>query len=607
MSAQENDTHPLKEITPEVNGNNLQNQGDTDLTSQMPNYENWSLEALKQEVQRLLKEEEIHLIKTHIDEIRYAFNRKYTDEVEAKKEAFLQEGGQEIDFSYTNPVRTAFYQLLDQYKKQRDKYYKDLDAELQANLARKQDIINAIKALISSEDDVQNIYKTFEHLCQQWREIGAVPRSHSEDLWKTYNHHRDRFYEFLGLHRELRDKNFKHNLEEKLKIIEKAETLEKETDVVKAFRELQLLHEVWKGIGSVDKEHQEFIWQKFSNITKNIRDKKQEHFQQIHKKLEENYQNKLHVLQQIEQITQRSITSHKQWQKAIAEVEALRESFINFGRVSEKNADVLWKKLREITRAFNHKKNLFYKDQKKEQQENLEKKRALIEIAQMHKDSEEWEQTIQIMKDIQEQWSQIGHVPYKHSDKMWKDFKQACNHFFDRLYQSKKVHREEEMKVIEQKKNILSMLKDFRLSDDKEKDLIDIQKVTQEWESLENTNVRKGLDIKFYKIIEALYRKLGYDKQQAEILKYNQRVEHLNDDESVCREIVFVERKISEIGGEVLQLENNLQFFGHIDAKNPLLREVIQKIEHKKQALQDWKSRLKELKVLRQSLEKEDN
>lgn len=618
MSVQENEqvTH-LEEVNNDSKVSHSENKAlngvemDDSATKEIPffDYEKLSLQELKQEAYRLLKTEEVHLIKRHMDEIRYTFDRKYADEVETKKEAFLQDGGQEIDFKYHNPVRGEFYQIFDQYKHRRDQYFKALEAELQANLARKQDIIEAIKALISSEEEMQTVYKTFQHLQQQWRQIGAVPRANSENLWNNYHHHVDNFYDFLSLNRELRDRDFKHNLEEKLKIIEKAEALAQEPDVMKASRALQLLHKVWKEeLGPVDKTHREEIWQRFSLATKVIHDRKQAYLQEQEKELQENYQKKWALVQQMEAISkQTDITSHNAWQKSTEEMEKLREAFFAIGSVTRKVSEDLWQSLRKISRHFKQRKNNFYKEQKKEQQENLAKKQALIKIAQDHKDSEDWEATIGLMKDIQEQWKTIGYVPRKQSEKLWKQFKDACNHFFDRFHQQKKNFKEEEEQQLTQKKALLDSIKSFVLSGDKEKDLQALQEFSRQWEALgKSSQGKKGIEGKFQKILNALYRKLDFNKQDIEMLKYSSKLENLQEEDELYQEIIFVKRKIEEVKSEVLQLENNLQFFSHIDEKNPLFRDVLHKIEQHKEELQTWKSKLKELRVLQKSMSEDE-
>ena len=303
-----------------------------------------------------------------------------------------------------------------------------------------------------------------------------------------YHHHMEIFYDFLHLNRELRDLDFKHNLDEKLKIVERAEALLSSADVGKAFRELQTLHKIWKeDIGPVAKEHREEIWDRFSAATKAMHLKRQEYFKEQEKHYEVNLEKKREIIGKISEIAQNTSVNHRELQKQIREIERLRDSFFKAGRVPQQFNEQTWSDFKAAVRDFNRKKNSFYKALKKEQQTNLEKKRALLEMANSLKDSEDWDTATHEMKRIQKEWKTIGHVPRKYSDRIWNEFKSACNHYFDRLHALKGKAHNIEAENLKKKSALLDEIKAYQLSGNKAKDLKKLKdmptRFTDTWKS----------------------------------------------------------------------------------------------------------------------------
>ncbi|MDO4229841.1 MAG: DUF349 domain-containing protein [Capnocytophaga sp.] len=603
-------------ILNEIHQENAEDAEDSDNSKrhEIPflNYESMSLEALTQELKKLLHSEKVQAIKKHVEAIRQEFDNKYEELLEEKKEEYLADGGEEYDFKYESPIHRTFYTLLNEYREKRNTYHKELEKIHKENLVKRQEIIEEIKNLINVEEDINTTFKHFQQLQDRWHKAGAVSRKDYDVLWGNYHHHVENFYDFIDLSRDLRDIDFKRNLDEKLKIIEKAEALAKdELDAMRAFRELQLLHKIWKeDIGPVAREHREEIWQKFSDITKTIHEKRQFYFDNLDKVYEQNATRKNEIIAKIKEISTRNITSHGGWQKGIKEVETLRETFLNIGKVPARFTDEIWKNFKETVRSFNQKKINYYKNLKKEQQENFEKKLALLEIAKANKDNRDWETVTPVMKKIQEDWKAIGNVPKKNADKIWKEFRKACNEYFDELHKAIKSSQNKEFEALDKKKELLDKVKEYKLTRDREKEIENLQEFVNQWNNLGKVpHSKKGIDTKFYKIIDAFYRKLDFDRQEIELLKYNNKLERLaNDDDesSLNHEMMFVRRKIDELKSEILQLENNLQFFSNIDDKNPLVSEVIKNINNQKETLNTWIAKLRELKNL-QHTKAEDN
>ncbi|MBC2839196.1 DUF349 domain-containing protein [Robiginitalea sp. SC105] len=575
-------------------------------------YHALSMENLVGELQRLLRTEKVQAIRRHVEGIKHEFDQKFSEFIEHKKEEFVDRGGNEADFRYNSVTKRQFNELYAEYREKRNQYYKSLEQNLKKNLAIRQEIIEELKGLVNLEEDMNTTYKTFKDLQERWRQAGPVPRAQYNDVWRTYQHHVEIFYDFLHLNRELRDLDFKHNLDEKEKLIARAEALAEEPDLNKAFRELQTLHKIWKEeVGPVAKEQREAIWERFSAATKLIHKRRQEHFQELEKKYEENLRKKNEIIAGIGEIADHVANNHRAIQQQIKQVEALRDKFFQAGKVPQKDNETTWTAFKNAVRRFNRTKNAYYKNLKKEQQVNLDKKRALLARAVELKDSEDWDAATPEMKRIQHEWKQTGHVPRKFSDKIWKEFKAACNHYFDRLHSRRNASNAQEQDNLREKDEILEKIKGFELGGKREADLKQIQEFVNQWKSVGRIpGNKKHLNSKFYKIVDALFRKLGVSKAEADILKYGNKIQKLSnedDTQAIEQERQFVRKKIEENKGAIRQLENNLQFFSDPSEDNPLVKDVVANIERQKNTLAGWKAKLKKLNIMRNELNRAED
>lgn len=560
-------------------------------------YTKLTLEELTVSLKKVLSDNPVQKIKPQVDAIKNAFNQKFGALLAEKKAAFLAEGGNSIDFQFSSPIKSEYNSLLSEYKKQRDAYYKNLEKELKQNLEKRVEVIESLKKLIE-EADASTMYKNFKQIQETWQTIGPVPKSYYNDTWKIYHHHVERFYDLLHLNNDLRELDFKHNLEEKLKIIQQADALANESDINYASKELQDLHKKWKeDIGPVAKEMREEIWHRFSAATKKIHDKRHNYFKEMRSKHQEIIDKKLAVIDLINAYDTSKNKTHSDWQKSIVEFEKIRQQYFNAGKLPYNKSEEVWQKFKAATKKFNSAKNVFYKDEKSGQQENLKKKIALIELAESLKDSEDWEMATNAMKKVQSDWKKIGHVPRKFSDDIWKRFKAACNHYFDRYHQEKNAASKEEQAIVVAKKEFLDSLKEAK-------------NVTKE-AILEAINTWRGLgrlprnarhlEGKFNKQIDSLLTSLSMDKAEVEMLKFTTLVDGYHAEEDVRKldsEQLFVRKKIDEIVREIQQLENNLGFFSNAKADNPLVINVRKQINNFKDDLSIWKHKLTYLKKL---------
>ena len=558
-------------------------------------YSKLSLEELVDALKKLLNDNAAHKIKSQVEKIRSSFNKKFGKLLAEKKAQFLEAGGNTIDFKFNSPVKEEYNKLLSEYKRTRDAYYSELENRLNENLEKRLLVIERLKALID-EADPKTMYTVFKEIQDSWRQIGPVPKTRYNDTWKIYHFHVERFYDLLHLSKDYRDLDFKNNLEEKLKIIAEAEALTLENDVNYAAKKLQDLHKAWKeDIGPVASEMREEIWKKFSNATKKIHDRRHEHYKEMRSKVQEIIEKKLEVIQELNNYDFSKNDSHNDWQKSIKEIEKLRQKYFDAGKLPYAKSEEVWQKFKAATKRFNAAKNAFYKQEKSGQQDNLKKKLALIKIAESFKDSEDWEEATNTMKKIQSDWKKIGHVPRKFSDDIWKKFKAACNHYFDRYHQQKNAISKEQQAIVDAKKEFLEKLKETKKAT---KD--SLTKAINDWNDLGRLPRKfRHLDGKFNKQLDLLLDKLSVDKTEFTMLKFTNTIDGLADDNESRKlesEEIFIRKKIDEIKREIQQLENNLGFFQNADEKNPLVVNVKNQVKDFKENLDIWKQKLSYIK-----------
>ncbi len=594
----------LNEIE-EANAEDAEDEGNKDRHKIVEkDYDTMSLEALAIELEKLLKNEKVQAIRSHVDKINGVFKTKFQALIDEKKEEFINDGGNEIDFYYSSPVQKRFKEAYKDYRKKLNEHYQNIEKNLKDNLTKKLEIIEELKGLINVDENINTTYNHFKELQERWRNTGPIPRDKYNNAWNSYHHHVEIFYDFLHLNRDLRDLDFKHNLEKKLKIIERAEELAKETDVMHAFRELQELHKMWKEeLGPVGKEHRETVWERFKAATKVINDKRQVYFKEIDKVYEKNLERKLEIIASIDVISaQNETNTHNTWQKKIREIESLRNDFFNAGKVPIKVNEDTWAKFKESVRTFNRKKNAFYKDLKKEQYTNLQKKLDLIKIAEDNKDSEDYDTITPLMKKIQADWKKIGHVPRKDSDKIWKQFKAACNAYFDKLHANRNAANKENLDAFNKKNELLNGLKDLKLEGSKEENIKAVKAQIAQWNSLARVpNDKRYIEGKFQKAIDELFSSLEVEKNEVEMIKFENRLGNIDTSQNtrdLDNERNFIRKKIDEVKSKINQLENNLQFFTNVDDDNPLVKEVHNNIKAHEESLQLWKNKLQKIKEL---------
>ena len=571
----------------------------------MEDYDAMTIEELVSSLQKLVDVEKVMLVKDHVEELKKSFLFKFNHLIDEKREEFNasnDESGEEFQFNL--PLKNTFDQLYNQFKDKKNKHFKSLQNDLKGNLENRLAIVGELKNLVQNSASISASLKQLNDIRERWKNAGAIPKDKYNHVWNNYHFHIENFYDFLHLDREARDQDFKYNLDLKLKIIERVEELVLEEDINKAFRELQDLHRIWKeDIGPVSRETREEIWKKFSDLTKQMHDKRESFYESFKEVETENLNKKNELIAALELLATESVSSHNAWLAQIVKVEALRDAFFKVGKVPSEINEATWARFKSAVKNFNVLKNSFYKDIKKEQNDNLINKQALVKKANDNKDSEDFEATTLLMKQIQEEWKAIGHVPRKFSDSLWAEFKAACNHYFERLKNSKKEEDSEEVASFEKKKEYLETLRSFELVGEHKTDLDAIKAHIEAWKNLGRVPFnRRHIEGKFNKILDALFEKLSLSKRDTDQMRFANKLGNLSEDgRKLDNEKIFTIRKIDELQNEIFQLENNIQFFQNTrNAKkeNSIVTEVRKTIEKHKAELVIWRDKLKQIKAL---------
>lgn len=580
-----------------------QNQDEVNIPEK--DYEEMSLAEIVAEAGDLLKSYSALLLRDTFNKLKDAFRKKSDEEEQAAKEKFLEAGGNEIDFRHDNPHHVPFYDRYTEYKSQLDKHYKAIDAEQKNNLKERQAIIDELKALYTEPaEDNSQIFKKFRELKTRWHHAGRIPKAEAGNIFKTYYFHLNNFHEFLDMNQELRVMDYEHNLEVRKSIIERAKKLLNEDHVQKALNEIQYLHRMWKEEAvPVAEEHREPTWQEFKDITSKIHDRKNELNEKLAEQQKLNLEHKNQIIDQIDNLlVDEKTQTHNHWQKKIKAMKALREQFFAIGRVPKEDNQPIWDKFKEVSRKFNKEKNNFYKNLKAEQLENLEKKKALVAIALECRDSTDWNKTVNEVKRIQAEWKKIGHVPRKYSDKIWKEFNEANNKFFDRYKNRNNEKLEKQKENLAKKEAFLQNMAQAEKPTDKNQLIQWLNEQRLAWSTIGYVpNGKQDINKEFNALTQKILEDSGLSKNAIEKAQWESQIEQIktNLDGNLLKDLKYEIRKnMDEVQKEVTQLQTNLAFFSNADDSNPLFKNAIQNIENKVAELKSLESKFDDLRLI---------
>ncbi|MBF0575633.1 DUF349 domain-containing protein [Dysgonomonas sp. GY617] len=585
---------PLNEET-----ENKQEQAEVTTEPQVSEAKTFTKEEIIKSLQELSAKTEVPT-RADVDNLKQSFYKLKSTENETLKEQFVADGGDINSFVLpSDPLEEEFKILLNTIKERRAKALADEEKVKEDNLLKKERIIEAIKNLTESTDDFNKLYKEFKDLQQQWNEIKLIPAAKVNEIWKAYQLHSEKFYDLIKINNEFRDYDFKKNLEIKTGICEVVEKLQEESDVVSAFHQLQNFHQQWREIGPVAKEFRDEIWERFKAASTEINKKHQSHFEELKGQEENNLTEKTAICDTLKAIDYSQLKNFKDWDEKSHEIIALQAKWKTIGFVPKKVNSQIFEQYRALCDTFFEKKAEFFKHQKDDMEENLNKKRALCEKAEALKDSTDWRKTTDELIAIQKEWKTIGAVPRKYSDAIWKQFVTACDYFFEQKNSNTSSQKEEEVANLAKKKEIIEKVNALSEQTDLADPMGTLRELMDEWHQVGFVPFKEKDKIykEYQAALDVQFDRLKMDKSERRLQSFKSNVDDIAKSERpkgrLFRERDKLMHQFNKVKSDLQTYENNMGFLSISKGASGLLKDM----EHK---IQDLKN---ELELIAQKIE----
>ena len=522
--------------------------------------------------------------KDEVEYLKTAFYKLHFAEREADMKAYVDGGGDPANYKVTpDEDEEEFKAEMSIIKEKRAKIFLEQEQEKQENLKKKLDIIEKIKAMITSPDEANKSYQDFKKLQQEWKEIKLVPAEKANELWRNYQLYVEQYYDLLKLNSEAREYDFKKNLEIKTKLCEAAEKLADESDVISAFHQLQKLHQEYRETGPVAKELREEIWARFKAASTVINKRHQQHFEELRSKEEDNLVKKTALCEKAEEIAKAEISNASEWDKKTKEIIAIQAEWKTIGFAPQKMNVKIFERFRAACDEFFGKKAEYFKAMKQKFAENAEKKKALVKQAQALQDSTDWKSTSDKLIALQKEWKTIGMVPKKLGDKLWADFLGACNHFFDARNAATAGTRNEERANLEKKREIIAQLK--ALAEEAPDDAQEkAHELTDQYNAIGHVPFKEKdkLYKEYHDILDRLYKELNISTARRRLDKFKSNLKNVAEKggEALDNERSRLMRRYESLRQEVQTYENNIGFLNASSKKgNSLIDELNRKVQ----------------------------
>lgn len=544
-----------------------------------------SKEELVKRLKNVLKDFPVEKIKDEVEAIKSAFYKKHAAETEDLKRKFIESGEQEENFAA--PADTLEIDLkacLKEFKERKAEFNKRLEEEKATNLQAKLDVIEGIKELINGQESLNETFQHFRELQEKWRNIGTIPQNRVHDLWETYNHTIENFYSYIKINKELRDLDLKKNKEAKIELCEKAEKLLLEPTIVKAFKTLQKYHEQWREIGPVPREEKEELWARFKEATSKINKRHQEYFEGLKDQLQKNLEAKTELCEKAEVLSALELHSPKEWEAKSKELIELQAIWKTIGFAPKKDNNRIYERFRTACDSFFNNKRQFFKHYKSEQTANLQLKTELCIQAESMKDSTDWKRTTDEFIRIQKKWKEIGPVPRKQSDAIWKRFRTACDGFFEHkksFFSQKDESQEENLKL---KEALIEEVQNFEPSDNAEDNFQKLQDYQHRWNEIGHVPIKEKdrVNQEFRNHINKYFDNLNLNEFEKNVEKFRNKIENYKTehaDDRLYQERNKIINKLKQIENDITVWENNIGFFAKSKKSDALVRDFQHKIE----------------------------
>lgn len=538
------------------------------------------------------------IVREEVTRLKQYFYAIRKTELAAEKQAFLERGNEEAAFApLHNADEERMHQLLDVIKAKKAGYLAEIEAQQKANLEKKLAIIDELGKMAEDTDNVNRLFPRFRELSQEFKDTGDVPPTDTTDLYRNYSAAVERFYDQLKINKDLRDYDFKKNLEQKNLLLSEAEKLAEEPDVILEFRRLQELHDKWRETGPVAKEIREEIWNKFKDASATVNKRYQAFFEERKARERENEEKKTAICEHIEALDFDNLKNVSGWDQMTKQILSAQEEWKKLGFASKKVNNTLFARFRETCDRFFAKKAEYFKNMRDTHAANLAKKEALCEKAESLKESSDWKKTADQLVALQKEWKTVGPVDKKHSDNVWQRFQEACDYFFDRRKKATSGVRKTEQANLKQKNEIIEKLKAITDDTDRTEAVALVRSLIAEWQNTGHVPFKdKDKVYDAYKaVLDSLYDRFDIKETKANMSNFAQSINDIGNDENrLYRERERLVRTFEAKRNELKTYENNMGFF-NVKSKdgNSLLRDMERKIQRIKDDLATLEEKIK--------------
>lgn len=598
MDSQENALLQGAQVEKEVEQTTAQN---AEAAADDQKVENAKVYKTKKEVVERLKEiaaSDENPDKDEIDLLKTVFYKLHITEREARMKEYIDGGGDPEAYQIMpDEDEETFKQQMAIVREKRARIFQQQEAEKQANLEKKLEIIEKIKAMATSPDEANKSYNEFKELQQQWKDIKNVPADRASELWRNYQLYVEQFYDLLKLNSEAREYDFKKNLETKTKLCEAAEKLADEEDVISAFHQLQELHQQYRETGPVAKELREQIWTRFKAASTVINKRHQQHFEDLRSKEEENLTLKTALCEKVEEISKQENKTASDWEKRSKEIIDIQNQWKTIGFAPQKMNVKIFERFRAACDDFFGRKSEFFKEMKQAYAANIEKKKALVEKAQALADSTDWKVTSDKLINLQKEWKTIGVVPKKIGDQLWHDFLNACNKFFEARNAANAGARNEERENLEKKRSIIEQIKAL-VADAANATREKVQALTDEYNKLGHVPYKEkdALYAAYHEALDAIYKELNISNKRRRLDDFKSNIRNMakRGEDAIDNERGRLTRRFEQLKQEIQTYENNLGFLNASSKKgNSLIDEMNRKVQKLRDDLELVRQKIK--------------
>ena len=529
-----------------------------------------------------IESEPVQTLRPIVEAIKIALYKQHRAKVDAEKRAFVEAGGDEAAFvPSVDEDEVRFKELFAVYRNERDKHIAMLEANKEENLKIKLAIIDELKELINSEENINTTFARFRELQQRWKEAGLVPQQNVKDVWETYNLYVENFYNYIKINRELRDLDLKKNYEAKLALCEQAEELALESQIVEAFRKLQKLHDEWRETGPVAIEFKESLWERFKEASSRINKRHQEHFETLKSEQMKNLALKQELCEKTEALLTREILTRKDWNKASEELLEIQKVWKTIGFAPKKDNNRIYERFRNACDKFFELKRNFYAGVKNEMEHNLALKQELCAEAEALAVSEDWKHATDELIALQARWKQVGPVARRHSDAVWKRFRAACDKFFERKsahFSSVDSEHEQNLKLK------LALIEEMKAADVKAGGFEMVKEFQRRWSQIGFVPIKQkdALQKEYKAIVDGMFATLRSSERDRSMNRFKERVSNMKGGNQLRSERERLYNKIKQMEQDIALLENNIGFFSKSKNAEALIADVREKIARSK-------------------------